>query len=162
MRTTAGQHLADAANLWSMLVQTKLILPCSVQIFKTTWQLIWMQRKNEIGRDLSLGWVSDEYPLLQQTRRVLKLLVMRTLPSEMERPPDPGVQQPLVLMLLTTYGPTPLHKTTSMAMRIFHVVTFLSSRVVLQQPKGGQIFESMITSWHGKFSHYCPLVWRIK
>ena len=49
----------------------KLSLPCSVQIFKTIWQLKSMSWINEISRDLSSRCVSDGCPLLRFGGNVL-------------------------------------------------------------------------------------------
>ena len=46
---------------------TAVILPCSVQNFKTIEQLKQMLWTNEISWDDSLRWVSDGYPILHNT-----------------------------------------------------------------------------------------------
>ena len=52
-------------SLWNFAQSTAVSLLCSEQNFKTTQRLKWVFWKNEISRDLSLGWVSG--PILQQS-----------------------------------------------------------------------------------------------
>ena len=55
-------------SFWNLVLITAVLLPCSVQNFKTIRQLIWMLwggGEDDIWRDLSLRCVSDGYPVFQ-------------------------------------------------------------------------------------------------
>ena len=54
-------------SIWNFAQSTAVILPCSVQYFKTIGLLTGMFRTNGISRDLSLRWVSGGWPILQST-----------------------------------------------------------------------------------------------